>query len=492
MGSFENIILRGFTKKGVLIFSLLLSGLLIRFYHQFIEWSFNGDEVDLGLEIVGNSLKDLFFPFNNRQSAPPLFLLLEKLISVIGKPFISLKILSFLSSCASLLLFNRILKKHFPFYLQIFLLVFFCFNPFIIGNSLTLKQYSIDLTLGLVAVNYFINTRSSYKIFYFFSIFCLLSNAGLFFCTSMAIFLFSKLLYEKNDILFWKGVKKISPFILAPIPYFLFFVWFMLQPGAENLRNYMTGYWSGAFMPVDLSVFNWMAIQAKVIMIFFFSTYWIVGVPLILLFLYGLFSIFKKKIYVFQNKLLCVIFIYIVTAIVHISFSALRLYPFSDRLFLYLAPGIYLILGFGISEINKKIKKRFFKKVYYSTFLLSILIFILYFTYLPRKENDVAGLLKFINSTEQKILITRQAKQTSLKWLDFTKFDEMDSARLINAERLEISTHSKADFLIAVQSSKFGHLKRLSTPEPIIDQLLATGKIILFQRVGGYVIYKIK
>ena len=112
--------------------------------------------------------QDLFYPFQSIQSAPPLFLFLEKFISEIAKPYISLKILSFLSSCTSIFLFNRILKNSFRPAIHIILLALFCFNPFILSNSLTLKQYSLDLTLGLVAINYFFHQKGSLK--HFFSI----------------------------------------------------------------------------------------------------------------------------------------------------------------------------------------------------------------------------------------------------------------------------------------------------------------------------------
>ncbi|PTX44071.1 hypothetical protein C8P64_0041 [Christiangramia gaetbulicola] len=455
-------------------------------------WSFNGDEVNLGLDILNKNFKDILYPFQSRQSAPPLFLLLQKAISVIAKPFISLKILNFIASCASLFLFKRLLKT-FPPFLQILLLAVFCFSPFIISNSLTLKQYSLDLTLGLVTVNYFVEHRSSYKTFLFFSIFCLLSNIGLFFCAAMSIFFLLQFFHEDKKKFSWNGIKRILPVLFAPLPYLLFFIWFIQQPGAETMKNYMVGYWSGAFMPIDISIFKWWAIQAKVITIFFFSTYWMVGVPLLMLFLLGVFSLYKNRHKVFMSPLLKIIMIYIFTSLVHILLSALKMYPFSDRLFLYLAPGIYLILGYGIQESLKIFrKKKQMKMAFYSIFLLLLCTILLYFNYLPGKANDVATLLRFVNSTEHAVLLTAKARQRTSKWLEFTCYEQEDSAKLLNSGTFDLITNTSENLLIAVQSEKYGHTEKLSRPEPIIYKLLAENKIDLYHRVGGYTIYKIK
>lgn len=492
MVSSKNKIATSFDGKYILIGLLLLGGILIRFYNQFVEWSFNGDEVNLGLGIVYNDFKGLFAPLPNGQSAPPLFLLIQKLITPIAKPYISLKILNFLTSCGSLFLFHRILKYSFPFYLQIIILALFCFNPFIISNSLTLKQYSLDLILGLVAVNYFINNRSAYKILGFFSVFCLLSNVGLFFCVSLSIFLFFSYAYKEKNFFNWKGLKRVSPFLLAPILYLLYFIWFLEQPGAENLKNYMVGYWSGAFMPMDSTIFKWLAIQGKVLMLFFFSTYWALGVPALLFFLFSIFVIFKNTHHFYQLKLLRIIFIYIIAAIIHLFLSAIKIYPFSDRLFLYLAPGIYLMLGFGILELHKNAKKRSYGKLgYFGILVVLSCTILLYFTYIPGKTNDVVGLMKLINSTEQTIAFTPKAKKTSLKWLTFTQYDSVNPYKLVNTSQFNLNNYFQADLLVAIQSMKFGHIKKFTTPEPIIEQLLFQNKIYLYDRVGGYAIYKI-
>jgi len=474
---------------------IIVLGIAFRFYHQFIDWSFNGDEINLGVDILNHNFRDLFNPFQSKQSAPPLFLLLEKITSVVAKPYISLKIISFLSSCASIFLFNRILKISFSKTTQIILLALFCFNPFILSNSLTLKQYSIDLMMGLLAVNYFFDRRNSYITFLFFVVFCLVSNVGLFFSASFSIFLMVRsACYNKEDELFnWKKLKPIIPYILAPIPYLMFFVWFIYQPGAYNMKSYMVHYWNGSFMPLDLSIFKWLALQGKVIYIFFFSTYWFIGLPMLILFLFNMYVVFQKKRQIFQKSIYGIISIYIITVFIHLLLSALKMYPFSDRLFLYLAPVIYLIIGVGIEKINRQILISWNQRsIQFISLIIPISAIMLYFTYLPGKSNDVYALLEYVNSMDKTVVYTPTAKQRTLKWLEFTKYHDKDYSKLFKAKENGYNNSGTGDLLIAVQSEKFGHTIKYSTPEPDIIQLLEQDKIVLYHRIEGYAIYKFK
>jgi len=474
---------------------IIILGVALRFHIQFIQWSFNGDEVDLGLSILAQNLNDLFYPFSNNQSAPPLFLLLEKIISEIAKPYISLKIVTFISSCVSVFLFNRILKRSFKEITQIILLAFFCLNPFIISNSLTLKQYSLDLMMGLFAVNYFVMNKHNVKTFLFFVIFCLVSNIGLLFCTSFLIFRIIKNISARKlgTLLTGRNLKTILPFLLAPIPYLIFYLWFLKQPGAESLKRYMVQYWDGSFMPLDFSIFKWIAIQGKVIYYFFFSTYWFVGLPMLLIFLFSIYFTFKKKHRIFQKSPFTLIVIYTFAAGIHLLLSALKMYPFSDRLFLYMAPGIYLLIGVVIDQLIKKTVVDYnYRPEVIMILLIPISAIALFFTYLPKKSNDVLELIEFVNSTNETIFFTPKAQRTAISWLKFSNYECQDVSRIIQSKSWDTTYSSTPDLIIAVQSKKFGHKIKYTSTEPIIAKLIVQNNIVLCHRVNGYVIYEFK
>lgn len=136
---------------------LLFIGIILRFILQFIYPVFNVDEISLGNNIKYSNFIELLHPLKFGQSSPPLYLWLQKIIITISPLsfWINIKILSFISSIVGIILFYLFIKKN--DYKVIFLLLFtiFLFNPFNIGNSLTVKQYTFDLTGILFMLVYF-------------------------------------------------------------------------------------------------------------------------------------------------------------------------------------------------------------------------------------------------------------------------------------------------------------------------------------------------
>ena len=134
---------------------LVLIGIAIRLVLQFFYPCFNVDEMALGSNIVSKSFAQLLYPLDCYQSAPPLFLCTQKLfITYLPFPFwINIKVLSFLVSAASVFLFYKLVAKKNDF-LSVLLLVLFVFNPYLIYNSLTVKQYTFDLLGVLMVLNF--------------------------------------------------------------------------------------------------------------------------------------------------------------------------------------------------------------------------------------------------------------------------------------------------------------------------------------------------
>ena len=474
---------------------IICVGLFLRIYFQIVGWPYSGDEINLGLDIINHSYRDLLYPFHSRQSAPPLFLILEKFISGIAKPYVSLKILSLLSSCISILLFKRILKNSFRPIIYLILLGLFCFNPFIISNSLSLKQYTLDLTLGLIALNYFFRPTLSFKTFIFYSIFCLLSNIGLFFCAAMAIFYFIReyLKIEKGKFLKWKSLKILLAYLFAPIPYLIFFLWFMNQSGADRMQQYMVNYWEGAFMPLDVSFFYWIGIQGKVIYFFFFTTYGVIGVLMLLIFVYGILILLKNRSRIYFEEHLGFTAFFILVVVIHLILSAMKMYPFSDRLFLYIEPGIYLIFGLGLERVYSDLllKNRVKKIAALIIFLIPVLATISFFTYLPNRKNDVVTLKNVLESENQITYFTPQARQLTLNWLNFTHYFEENDLRFLEFKEWQSNFEPKG-LLVTTQNEKFGHSFKYTKPNPQVIKLLAENKIFLYKRISGFAIYKFR
>ncbi|MDX1472268.1 MAG: hypothetical protein R3213_12285, partial [Flavobacteriaceae bacterium] len=78
------------------------------------------------------------------------------------------------------------------------------------------------------------------------------------------------------------------------------------------------------------------------------------------------------------------------------------------------------------------------------------------------------------------------------RWLEFTAYDKLGFDIGQNFKEVGSKIPKNAELLVAVQSRKFGYVKKLTSPESIINELIDKEKIILFKRLDGYVIYKVK
>ncbi len=468
---------------------ILFSGIFLRFYFQFIEWSINGDEINLASNIIDNTFPELLGPLDHQQSAPPLFLWIEKLSLLSGNPRIDLKILPFLSSVISLLLFNRLSKRNLSSIYCLIPLSIFAFSPFIIHNSLTIKQYTFDLLFSLIAVNYFMKTKNKFRELLFFTVWCLISNIGLFFCA--AFILYNSYIFLSRKISILELLKNCLPYLVAPLPYLLYFLWFNSQEGAPELKSYMIHYWAESFMPLSAELFRWAALQINAIRLFIFSSYYGIGIAMLLIFVIGIFAEFDeiKKVPNSKN----VILLFLLVLLVHLSLSAMRLYPFSDRLILYLSPFFILGFGKGIAFISTRLllKKQLYLK-YLTTGSLILVITASYATYVPRKGNNLEGMGKYLNSQNRNIYITEKARIGINLYTNFSK-DSLLSKKIRNTNSLSKNRPLfKNDLIISRQSLKFGHLGKRSPPEPEIRNLLNEKKLNLKKEMGDYVIYQFK
>ncbi|MFD2833916.1 hypothetical protein [Gramella sp. AN32] len=257
------------------------------------------------------------------------------------------------------------------------------------------------------------------------------------------------------------------------------------------MKSYMTHYWKGSFMPHDAGIIKWIAIQGNSISLFFFSSYGLLQYTLLVIFIIGIFKLFLNFRIQYTSFLYKITSIYILAILVQISLSAFQLYPFSDRLFLWIAPGIYLILGIGLMEINDwlcKIRPKAKNLIY----IVPFSAIVLFFTYISNKSNDIITLNNYLNSKTEHILLTRKAKSSIKNWLLMTKYEKEDFQKLKNSEILKEFSWKPGSVIVGRQSEKFGHSDKKSPPEPVIMELIQSNNAKLIQRVNGYAIYKLK
>lgn len=461
---------------------LLISGIILRFVIQFVFPAFNGDEISLGNNIKSSGFLELLYPLKYSQSSPPLYLWVQRAI-VQAFPFsfwINVKILSFVSSVGGLVLFYVFIKRNNfkPIFLLMFIILIF--NPFIVSNSLTVKQYTIDLTGIICLLVYFQSQKFKKCNWVFFLIWSLMSNIGLFACCGYLIYNFFKQNSFRDFNLFFNFIKNNILTIFVPFPYIIYFLWFMNQKGATELKAYMVQYWSNTFVPLNGSIFKYLIYTIHGLWIYIFNAFEIWGFFMMLLLVP--FFIFYKKQTLFKEEislLFCVV-------LVHLLLNVFQMYPFSDRLYLYIAPFFILILGSSLIIVSDfSVARKHFQKI---NIVICIITLFLYFLYTPANDNNVCLLNSKLDKLDvDEVYVTGKALNTISSLDKFTdnKFKLHKKILLLDAKL------DKSGYIISRVSKKI-KMNVSSPPEPEIMNLLNSNKIERIDCVNGYDIYEIK
>lgn len=469
-----------------LLFVLLLVGVVLRVIFHFIQPTFNIDEIDLGNNIKELSFVELLYPLKSFQSAPPLYLWIQKLIvSVLPFSFwFNIKILSFITSISSIYIFyvllNKVSRNN---SITVLLFAIFIFNPFILYNSLTVKQYGFDLVGVLLLLNFYRNQWFKKYNWIYFLFWGLISNIGLFACAGYLIFSFFytyKSIRIKNIIDF---VKSNLATFLSPIPYIIYFIWYMQQEGASELKSFMLAYWSESFLPLNANIFKYTLYLFHQFWIYFYSAYEFWGIFLMFLTFPLLNKIIKRKPFVFKQQL----YLLACVLLVHIVLNIMHFYPLSDRLFLYFSPFFILLLG---ASLNIILTHKWFHKIsFFIVNTITLITTLLYFSYLPYNNNDVVKLYKTINYLEQNdtVYLSPKAYKYINSFNDFTDDEFKCICSFISLD----SGLEKAKYIVSKVHQKVKPNKT-SAEESIIMNLINKKKIKKINQVSGYNIYVVQ
>lgn len=140
--------------KIIPILVIIALGIFIRTHVFLQKVSFFCDESTLLLNLYDKSYANLFFPLNYEQQAPPFFLIISKFFLMnFGLNELMLRLIPYLSSVFSLILFYPLCRKIFKNNISTAFAVFlFAFNMPIIEVSQVFKQYSSDALFSVIAM----------------------------------------------------------------------------------------------------------------------------------------------------------------------------------------------------------------------------------------------------------------------------------------------------------------------------------------------------
>ncbi len=334
-----------YSKKKFIFWSLLIFifilACVIRFNWYLSDISFWFDELLLVMNVQEHSIWEFFKPLSYNQSAPPLFLFLVKIFTMIfGQGEMAYRFLSILCGVLSIFIFYLFSKKFFKEESLALIVSNFLFaiNYYIIYYSAEVKPYIVDMLVYMLAF-LVLDKLSLFKkkhiliIAFFFIVFPWLSLPSLFILTAWFI---AQIVYKKF---------KLKSLIIVGFSYILSFgvyLFFILIPARSSmLSNGWSNIWIGRTIS-DLQSFFYI-IKENILYEFYPNKF--VLLILILLVVSWFYFIKAKRYY---NNIL------ILSFCLSIIFAFTTFYPFYQRLTLYCFPIIIIILTFPLEVLSKK------------------------------------------------------------------------------------------------------------------------------------------
>ncbi len=327
--------------------------------------AFEDDECRLLSVILDKSWLQMFFNLGEAQSAPPLFIILERLWGCIwGFKEHSLKLISLGASLVSIYFFYKLSLKILTNSVVIIIAnLLFAINIKLITFSSIIKQYSADVLVGLICCLVLpqiditkLSKRKLLLCIFGLILLPLISLPSFFF---IGLFFLLKLIQNfKNKSFYLRFLWIILPFITVMGVYYIF----NLAPSKLSMDEWFPHYWDTGL--VGFSFTNFMqAIIQQVEYLFQPNKYsW----AILILLSIGIYFLIKEKRAV-SSYILAVLGFAIFASI-------LKLYPLAGRVALYLTPLLILIC-------IKPFEMIYFKKpVFYCLLTCFILAFGKYFS----------------------------------------------------------------------------------------------------------------
>jgi hypothetical protein len=348
----------------------------------------------LANNIVSRNYSQLLSPLGQQQVAPIGFLYVEKFFFILFKGgAFSLRLVPFLCYLISVPLFYRLaflVSKNKN--ISIFSCALFALNAIVINYSNEVKQYSVDVLLAiaifLTGLRYLedFSKKSTSNYAMVSSVAIIFSNVSL---ISILIFnsaIVIRLLQQKdNKLILQRGWPLLLNTILFLTYYFYFIYGHPSQAG-------MITFWENAkaFLPKNIFSMEFVeALDVKLLQ----NLDWIITLIK--------FQYLKVAIIVFgvvfaflKNKK---VLFFVMPVTIHLTLSYFDLYPFHQRLILYLTPFTIFLFSYGLINLLELPLKRF--NISINILLVVPLIFMSLAVHkeMPRKREEIKESISYMN-----------------------------------------------------------------------------------------------
>ncbi len=394
--------INGSDSYGLLLWATIGLGIIIRVVQFLANRALWIDEAAVASSLVSRSYSGLFLKTLDYKMTVPLgFLIVERFfVQLFGTGERALRLFPLLAGIGSLFLFFYVAKRILHRKALLIAMLLFAVSNHLVYYSSELKQYSTDVAIILVIFLvslYILDEGLSFFSVLFLGIFGGLaiwfSHPAIFFLAGAGSTLAMTYLVKKR----WKETLCLLPVFMFWLCSFTFYYIFVLKD--RIVLDYVVQFWDaeGGYMPLfpkSVSDISWFPLKfekmfrnpggfKKCILVIMF------------LFVFGYVSLFRERKDKFWLLVSPLPFALIA--------SGLFLYPFSERLILYLVPIILL----GVAEGTEKIRKL----VWNSSAILGfcIILVVLYYPLLnagklmirPFEREEIKPLLSYLAEHRQ-------------------------------------------------------------------------------------------
>lgn len=378
---------------------IVIVGILIRIRQYLVGRSLWVDEAMLVHNVLTRDFAGFLRPLDTNQAAPVLFLWAEKLATIMGGTSeFALRFVPLLSGILALILFLPLARRLLSPFAATLAVLLFTFSRQMFWYANETKQYSGDVLISVLALWFFILYRDGRHGVWRWAAAIALGVAASFFSHPAIIMLGSAALI--GFIFAWRDGRseQRAGFFAAGLVWGVVFILnYSLFMNSLVTSDFLTSYWAPqGFMPPlsqGMGVLVWLGQTARSL---FYDTLGLGLDPLaIFAGLAGLIVTHRR-----DRSLALMLLLPVVVTLVA---ACLRLYPFDDRLILFLAPVTAFVVGAGIEEVFNLLRPRM-ALLAWALVLLIIgqpLLIATYTLVLPRYREELAPVLAQMRASQQ-------------------------------------------------------------------------------------------
>lgn len=324
----------------VALWGIVFLGLLLRVYHYFRLPPMWHDEAALVMNVLRLDFSELLGPLLWHEAAPPLFLWLERAVSLIlGDSLPALRLLPFLASCAALLLMVPICRHCLsPAAVPWALLLCSCSDS-LLFHACEAKPYALDVFATTVVLAIYCSKRSVGRKLLWLTV----AAPLLIFLSYPACFVYGAILLVLLPEL-WKEKRARFGYAGLALAVGLCSLLLIMGPARAQRDAVMESDWLGFFPDWGrpLSVPLWLLISTEEAFRYCFKPWGFLLPPLCII---GFILLWKNRL---QQVALLLMLPFLLTAVA----ALLHLYPFGGRrVVIFALPGLAVLIGASVPAL---------------------------------------------------------------------------------------------------------------------------------------------